>query len=99
MISAFRRVISTDYEKQRIQDNVALVLKQISTKEILDGVLVTCTVSSSATTVNHTLGRAPQGWIIVDKLAVGDIIRTAWDERTITLVSSAASTPITLWVF
>ena len=91
--------MSKDHDVQRVQENCALVFKQLLDKQILDGALVTVTVTNAAKGFDHTLGRKPIGWFVVDKQATGDVWRTAWTDRTITLVSGAASLPCTIWVF
>ena len=49
-------------------------------------------------TINHKLGRQPQGWFIVDITAASDIYRVSWSDKTIVLNSSALTT-IKLGVF
>jgi hypothetical protein len=50
-------------------------------------------------TFNHYLARTPAGLLVTDQTgAAPSFYRTAWDERTITLVSAVACT-VTLWVF
>jgi hypothetical protein len=99
LINAFRKIVAKDYDLQRVQENCALAFKQVLEKELLDGVMVTATITNAPTSVSHTLGRQPLGWFIVDKQATGDVWRTAWNDRIITLVSGAASLPVTIWVF
>ena len=105
MLFSFRKIVAKDKDLQRVQENIALVMNQLLPKEILDGVLVSAVVKSTASVINHTLGRQPQGWVIVDRSPVpsgieGNIVRTAWDERSLTLKSTGTgSVTLTIWVF
>jgi hypothetical protein len=49
--------------------------------------------------VQHGLGRRPIGWRFTDKTSAGDVYRTAWDERTITLVTAAGTVVADIWVW
>jgi hypothetical protein len=105
MLSSFRKIVAKDRDLQRVQENVALVFNQLLPKEILDGVIVSASVKDTSTVVNHTLGRQPQGWLLIDQEAAtgginGVIIRQAWDERSITLINNGTGiVPLTLWIF
>ena len=108
MLSSFRKIVSKDSDLQRVQDNVSLVLNQLLPKEILDGVLVRAVVAVTPTVINHGLGRQPLGWLVVDRqpgiggfVVDAPIVRTAWDERSITLSqpAGAGNVPLTIWVF
>lgn len=76
------------------------VISNLNTNTIFNGRLVKdISVSSSADTViNHGLGRIPNGYIIVKKLANCDLVFKSSNTLTITLRSSA-STTLSLWVF
>jgi hypothetical protein len=65
-----------------------------------NGILITGLVlASGANIINHKLGRAPQGWIIVDIQGIASIYRSApFNSTTLTLFSSADIT-ISLGVF
>jgi hypothetical protein len=54
--------------------------------------------ASTPTKISTKLGRNPQGWFLVDNQANAVIWRTAWDNNTITLEASSATT-ISIWVF
>ena len=108
MLTAFRRIVASDTSVQRLQENVGLVLRQITRKELIDGVLVSAQITAAGTVVSHTLGRQPIGWFIVDveqpvgALTGAPIVRTAWNDKSITLVSQGVGlgySPVTLWVF
>ena len=105
MFAAFRKIFVKDYELQRVQDNVAQYFQEMRSKAIIDGVMLDATVTNANTVIAHTLGRQPQGWIIVNRKAVtagaeGNIVFVGWDDRNITLKNTAiGTTPLTLWVF
>lgn len=105
MLFSFRKIVAKDKDLQRVQENVALVFNQLLSKDIIDGVMVSGVVNGTAVALNHKLGRQPQGWVIVDRSAVpagteGNIVRTDWDERSITLKSTGTgSVSLTIWVF
>lgn len=57
------------------------------------------TVKSGSNTINHLLGRTPQGWAVVDQNAAITFFRSAeFNEKTLTLTSSGAGI-ISLLVF
>lgn len=78
-----------------LQDNAGRVLDRLVTNPRHDYVAVKGAALAGAanTTVNHKLGRAPQGWAITD-LTGNDatVRRISWDDKTIVLRASAAVT-------
>lgn len=81
------------------QDSTRGAIARISVGTILDGVQVDgAEVGTSATAINHLLGRQPKGWAVVDIDTAATVHRTAWDSRTLTLVASSACT-VSLWVY
>lgn len=75
---------------------------QIESNPLISGRLIEGVVLTLAAPViiNHRLGKRPQGWIIVDVQSAGTPIikRTAWDNLTLTLATSADCT-VSIWVF
>ncbi len=56
-------------------------------------------LASIPTTIYHSLGQAPQGWIVVDNMVNAYIIRTQpFNAKSITLQSSADTT-ISIWIY
>ena len=55
-------------------------------------------LSTADKTIDHGLGRIPNGYIVVSKLANCDLIFKSSNTLTITLRSSA-STTISIWIF
>jgi hypothetical protein len=53
-------------------------------------ILTSISIAASNTSVNHLLGRTPQGWRIVDCTSGWPTVRrVSWSETTITLIASA----------
>lgn len=74
--------------------------RQLESKEILDGVLIE-NINIPATTntnIEHTLGRIPRGWKVVDVDAAATIHRIDWDTLHLTLYASV-EVNVNLWVF
>lgn len=96
------RHIGADPIVTKVQENVSQALQPLINSALSNGVLLKSVVIDGDTDVNHKLGRAPQGWIIVRKRANVDV----WDKQdtnlkpklTLLLTSSAAVT-IDLWIY
>ena len=76
------------------------IITNLNTNTLFNGRLVKniSVLSTADIVVNHGLGRVPNGYLIVSKLANCDLIFKSSDTLTIKLRSSA-STTISLWVF
>jgi hypothetical protein len=95
----FKRINAASGDLSNVQDNVADVFRTLALNPLLDGTLVSAQrLAIGANVINHTLGRTPLGWVVTDRNAATTIYRTAWDNRTLTLNSSAVAT-VTLWIF
>lgn len=68
--------------------NLATVIRELQ-KPLLGYKEIDVTVNGE-TVVNHLLNRQPSGWIVVDKLDFGDILRISWDSKTVTLDSASS---------
>lgn len=88
MLKSFMKIFTKDQDLMRLQSNVAAAIEQVIRREILDYVIIDATVTATATSFNHGLGRLPVGWIVIDKDAIADIWSTDKDARTITLQAS-----------
>lgn len=78
---------------------LAQQFNQIAAVPMLQGNAVSATlVASKPQAINHLLQRQPQGWFLIDNTADAVVWRTAWNQSTLTLESSA-NTTISLWVF
>ncbi|MBW2560705.1 MAG: hypothetical protein JRE40_07615 [Deltaproteobacteria bacterium] len=85
-----------------MMQDVKKFVQPLEENELLDGILIEDVAFAGAVTVdiNHKLGRQPRGWILTDftALAGTGVVRSAWDDKTISLDSSAAC-DLSLWVF
>ena len=85
----------------RFQQNIATVFGALSQVEPLNGRLIEdVALSTSETLVEHKLGRAYRGWIIVNKNAAQDVYvsSTTLNERFLKL-TAAGTVTVSLWVF
>jgi hypothetical protein len=88
-------------ELDRVQSNVELFAGSLQNIPLLNGRLVTdVALTTSETLIEHKLGRAIRGWIIVDKNASQDVYRSSEDlpERFLPL-TAAGTVTVDLWVF
>ena len=99
----WKRVTTGDRVTEELQDNAEPIMKKVQEAFLLDGVLLKKeTIATTATDVNHGLGRAPKGFIVIRRR--GDA--TVWDlqydskssAKTLTLIASA-EVEVDLWVF
>lgn len=103
-LTNFKKLNTKDPQVNKIQENIQNAIEPIILKAILDGVLLknVCLDPLISNEVVHSLGRAPQGWIIVRKRADARI----WDvqdfnrnpSRTLSLTCSH-EVEVDLWVF
>ena len=101
MISGFKTIRTKNSELDRVQSNVQLFSNELTTNPLLDGVLLKdIDLTTTETLVNHTLGRLPQGWIIIKKDAAQDVYEsgTTLQQRFLSLTAGGAVT-VSLWVF
>ncbi len=103
MIPPLERQHTEDQDSELFQQNIKNFVKTLEDNPLLDGVLheaIEFAIGALTVVINHKLGRQPRGWVITDftALAGTGVIRAAWDDKTITLTSSAAC-DLDLWVF
>lgn len=93
------QVAEVDLAVARVQEAARDSLQRVIDGGILKGRLVSgVAVGTTATAIAHGLGRRPMGWFVVDTNAAADLHRTAWDDRTLTIISSVSAT-VSIWVF
>ncbi len=90
-------------EVDRAMDSVLessrAALAGFAAKSIAEGVLISNVVlDATPKAIPHGLGKAPRGWVVVDRSAGVHVFRTAWDNRTVTLAAGSTVT-VSLWVF
>lgn len=95
----FRKVKVTDRELANVQDAVSSVLGPLSKNTLIDGVQIDgLIITTVGLTLPHQLKRQPLGWFVVDTTAAATVYRSAWDDKNITLVSSATTT-VSIWIY
>jgi hypothetical protein len=95
-----KRVQSTSRELNEAQDAIGETLRRISYHQQLTGQLIqSVTVTASGVDVSHGLGRTPIGWQWTDKIDAGDVYRTGWDSKTITLRSASGTVRVDIFVW
>lgn len=89
------------FDKSKIDLRVADLLNTLRSIAILDGALLTdVALSTSATNVNHGLGRQPIGYIVVGQNAAASIFETKSARTNATFqLTSSASVTADIWVF
>lgn len=91
--------IQFDDEKiNRMQNFIKKFCNQFLNRTIIDGLQVSINLSNGVNSVNHGLGRKPNGFIVVAKSGNVDIWGTAFTEKTLTLSTSGAVSG-SIWVF
>lgn len=87
-------------ELSLMQSNWASILNPFIANPFLNGLLLKdVALSNGATTINHTLARMMQGWVITDINGAASIFRSKpFNALTLTLTSNAAVT-VSLYVF
>ena len=102
MITGFKKIKADKMKDvERVQNNIESFANQLTNIPILNGVLLEdVALSGSETLVNHKLGRAYRGWIIVDKNANQGVwvTNTTYPERFLGLTAGGTVT-VSLWVF
>ena len=107
MLKAFRKIRVKEQQLDDVQTNIANTLSPVLKSLIIDGVLVKDIVlANGVNRVNHTLGRVPEGWLIVDRNTAATVFKTVptsaantiTDSSTISLTSSGAVT-VSIWFF
>jgi hypothetical protein len=61
----FDRIQTDDSILNRIQDRLKAVINAIAGKPIIDGQIITATITPGGVSIPHGLGRVPNGWILI----------------------------------
>lgn len=95
----FFRYVTGNPSVDRNFEGIERIVNNIGNADILDGItILSKTINTTDTIVNHGLGRPVNGWIVVDKDGLGDVYKTASTKNTITLKSSVQVT-VDLYVY
>lgn len=98
-LAAFKRIVSSVFDLNRVQENVGDVFRQIGNCPFITGNYVPAqAIGTGATRVAHGLGRVPQGWIVTNKTANSNVWLASLDANYLSLQASA-NCNIDLWVF
>jgi hypothetical protein len=103
-LPAYKTVGTDDIDLQKIQDNSAQVFEQITSRVILDGLLITDQriVAGTALSIPHLLNRTLLGYIIVKKSA-NSVVWDSQASNTLTnkflILNASATVTVTVWVF
>lgn len=100
-ISGFKKSTTENPDVNKVQVNIAEFVTPLISNEMLDGRLIEdVALSTSETLVEHKLGRAYKGWIIVNKNAAQDVYvsSTTLTKRYLALTAGGTVT-VSLWVF
>ena len=97
----FKKHNIKDFDTIQLQSNVADFLLQLTYNPLLDGRLVeNVAVSTTAVAVNHGLGRAIRGYILVKATAGVTLFDTASVTPTTTVqITASASATVSLYIF
>ena len=99
MPKSLKRIRTEDRDLSRVQDRVNEAIQPLISNPLVDGVLVSATITAAGDIqVPHLLSRQPLGWIIVDQTQPAEIYRQSWDSRFLTLNVNSA-TILKIYVF
>jgi hypothetical protein len=88
----YRKFRTQNVDLDRVQDRVSDTFSQFISNPLLDGVFVSVEFTGAETKdINHLLARQPLGWFVTDTTGAATIYRSAWNNRTLTLTSDAAT--------
>lgn len=100
-IKDFKKVAGATGDVAALQQRLYEFFTQFLNNPLLNGVLLTgVELSSTATQVPHTLGREPQGWIIVNKTANANVWQSSTDlSKSFLTLTASGAVKVDLWVF
>lgn len=91
--------IQGDFTTETLQRNVEDFVRSSIPDWISDGVMLSnVTLAAGLNPISHTLQRQPLGFVITDKTSNAVVWRTTWNDTTLTLQASLATT-VQIWVF
>lgn len=89
-----------DYDLNKLQDNIYNSIGPLLTNSLNWGIIIPDIVllANTPLPIDHTLGRQPQGWVIIDRTTNSSVWRNSWNQRSITITANA-NTTVSLYVF
>lgn len=97
-LKALKKFETKGYELSKLTSLIKEFLDQLMDTEQIRGEKLEISVTTSGVSVNHGLGSTPNGWHLIDNTSNSTVWRSAWNDKTITLVSSV-NTTVKVWVF
>lgn len=99
----FRKVVGQSRELNQVQTNVEQAVAEFIKNPLLDGRLIeSVALTSSATRLEHKLGRTPRGYLIVKQDAAATVHDSIASETSpdlfLPLIASANVT-VSIWIF
>lgn len=83
-----------------LQNQWKSILDPVVANPIVQGLqLSSIALTTSATTVPHTLGRVQQGWFITDYSAAATVFRTGSFNTTNMVLTASAPVTVAIWVY
>lgn len=97
-IKPFRKIQTSNAELMRVQDAVAEVISPLAKVPLLDArVIKAAQIGTSATGIDHGLGREPLGWFVIDKSQTADVWRSPTPSQAPNkLLMLLATSPVTV---
>lgn len=97
MNQPFQTVQTQDPVLNRIQGYISSAFNSFVGPFIGGSLMSGVSVGTSATVINHNLGRVPQVWVICDQNTKTNVARVSWNSSSITL-EAGADCVISLWL-
>lgn len=88
-----------DKNLQLLQSSWKAAIQPVLNNDINQGLLIEARLSIGDNTINHLLGRKPNGWFIADVDGAAVIYRSAAMNNLTLTLNSDAIVNIKLWVF
>ncbi len=93
-----KRIYSTDYKLDQVQQNIIDFINQFRDVPLLDGIAIKNIELDGSVQVVHKLGRVPQGYIVTKKNGNASVWNGEINERTLDLLASG-NIVIDIWVY
>lgn len=99
----FRKVISGDRQSTQLQTNIEQAVSQVIKNPLIDGRLInSIQVSTTGTRIEHKLGRAPAGYLVIYKNSaaiVHDNLDTETKPEFFITLTASVDTLLGIWIF
>lgn len=85
-------------DNQTLVNNLDTIIKELQIPLVYGRMISDVLVGVTSTKIEHLLSRDLQGWIIVRKNAMADVMEESSDTRFLTLRATTPTT-VSIWVF